>query len=64
MSFKTRGLKRGDALENLLDFTNEYYRRLGLARVDKAATPVKVVEINSEGQVAKVILKKVYCGLL
>lgn len=37
---------RGTALEKLLEYTNMRYLELGLCRVDKIATPVKVIELE------------------
>lgn len=34
--------KRGKALENLIDYTNDIYARKGLARIDKVPTPWNV----------------------
>lgn len=42
----SRGV-RGTALESLIEFTNRRYHELGLARVDKIATPVKVLELQN-----------------
>ena len=50
MAWRTRG-HRGDLLEDLIDISNDYYRINGIARVDKIATPIKVVKQNSRGQV-------------
>lgn len=50
MAWRTRG-HRGDLLEDLIDISNEYYRVNEIARVDKIATPIKVVEQNNRGQV-------------
>ncbi len=49
---------RGDALEDLLFYTNQYYHQLGLCRVDKVSTPIKVVEIDSQGMVTKGFFEK------
>lgn len=57
MSWKTRG-KRGDVLENLIEFTNDHYLRLGIARVDKAATPITVVDIDEQGFITKAYFEK------
>lgn len=38
---------RGSKLESLIEFTNERYLELGLCRIDKVATPVKVVELTN-----------------
>lgn len=50
MAWRTRG-HRGDALEELILFTNEYYRNNGFARVDKISTPVTVTELNDKKQI-------------
>ncbi|WP_459129213.1 Holliday junction resolvase RecU [Guggenheimella bovis] len=50
MAWRTTGLK-GDLLENLVNLTNDFYREHHFARVDKIATPVKVVDINEQKQV-------------
>ncbi len=49
---------RGDALEELLYYTNQYYHQLGLCRVDKVSTPIKVVEIDHQGMVTKGFFEK------
>lgn len=49
---------RGDALEELLYYTNQYYHQLGLCRVDKVSTPIKVVEIDAQGMVTKGFFEK------
>lgn len=49
---------RGDVLEELLLYTNQYYHQLGLCRVDKISTPVKVVEISNTGMVTKGFFEK------
>ncbi len=56
-TWKTRG-RRGDALEDLILFSNDYYLKNGIARIDKAATPVKVVEIDGKGLVTKAYFEK------
>jgi recombination protein U len=55
--WKTRG-KRGDALEDLILFSNDYYLSQGIARVDKAATPVTVVELDGKGLITKAYFEK------
>lgn len=42
----SRGV-RGTALERRIEFTNQRYCDLGLGRVDKIATPVKVIELEN-----------------
>lgn len=49
---------RGDALEDLLTFTHEYYHSLNLCRIDKISTPVKVVEIDHLGSITKGFFEK------
>ncbi len=49
---------RGDTLEDLIDLTNDYYHKQGLCRIDKAATPIKVVEINDQGLITKGYFEK------
>ncbi len=50
MAWRSRG-HRGDTLEELILFTNEYYRKNSFARVDKVSTPITVSEINNKGQI-------------
>lgn len=52
-----RGL-RGSNLEHLLEFTNAQYLKMGLARVDKIATPVKAVEITDSGVITRGFYEK------
>lgn len=40
------GFSRGANLESLIEFTNKKYNDDGLCRVDKIATPVKVLELS------------------
>lgn len=49
---------RGDALEDLILLSNDYYRKHKLCRVDKVSTPIKVVEINKEGLITKGFFEK------
>jgi len=49
---------RGDALEDLILLSNEYYRKHKLCRVDKVSTPIKVVDINKEGLITKGFFEK------
>lgn len=44
-SWKSRGL-RGSLLEEMINATNESYRKKGLALVQKIPTPIKPVEIH------------------
>ena len=45
--WNTRGL-RGSALEDLINFTNEFYRQKGLALFQKIPTPITPVEVNNK----------------
>lgn len=45
--WNTRGL-RGSALEDLINFTNEFYRQRGLALFQKIPTPITPVEVNNK----------------
>lgn len=49
---------RGDALEELIFYTNQYYHQLGLCRIDKVSTPIKVIDIDSQGMVTKGFFEK------
>lgn len=55
--WRTRGL-RGSDLEDLIHETIEYYRSQGLARIDKIATPVKVIDIDGQGTITKAFFEK------
>lgn len=55
--WKTRG-RRGDALEDLIHLSNEFYARLRVARIDKAATPITVVELDNNGLITKGYFEK------
>lgn len=55
--WKTRG-KRGDALEDLILLSNDYYAKHKVARIDKAATPVTVVELDGKGLITKAYFEK------
>lgn len=57
MAWSTRG-RRGEVLETLVDMTNEHYARHKIARVDKAATPITVVEIDGDGFITKAFFEK------
>lgn len=46
-TWKTRGL-RGSAFESLINSTNEYYRKAGLALVQKIPTPITPLKFDSE----------------
>ncbi|MBM7561848.1 Holliday junction resolvase RecU [Fusibacter tunisiensis] len=49
---------RGDALEDLIVLTNQYYHTLNLCRIDKVSTPVKVAEISSNGVITRGFFEK------
>lgn len=49
---------RGDALEELITYTNQYYHQLGLCRIDKVSTPIKVIDIDSSGMITKGFFEK------
>jgi len=49
MGFSNRGL-RGSTFEEMINFTNERYRRDSLAIVQKVPTPITPVEINKENR--------------
>ncbi|WP_430884555.1 Holliday junction resolvase RecU [Fusibacter sp. JL216-2] len=55
--WRSRGL-RGSDLEDLIHETIEYYRQQGLARIDKIATPIKVVDIDGQGTITKAFFEK------
>ncbi|OPL07504.1 MAG: hypothetical protein AVO33_05110 [delta proteobacterium ML8_F1] len=55
--WRTRG-HRGDALEDLILLTNEYYKNHQYALIDKASTPIKVVEIDQGGMITKGFFEK------
>lgn len=57
MGWKSFG-RRGEVLENLIDLTNEYYRKNKLARIDKIPTPIVVTEIDENGLVKKGYFEK------
>ena len=54
-TWKTRGL-RGSAFESLINSTNEYYRKAGLALVQKIPTPITPLKFDSE--------KKLVCRIM
>lgn len=49
---------RGDALEDLILLSNDYYKKHKLGRIDKVSTPIKVVDINKEGLITKGFFEK------
>ena len=48
--WNTRGL-RGSVLEDLVNFTNDYYRQRGLALFQKIPTPITPVEVSNEKRI-------------
>ena len=48
--WNTRGL-RGNAFEEIINFTNERYRNMGLAIVQKIPTPITPVELDAKRKV-------------
>ncbi|MBN2797337.1 MAG: Holliday junction resolvase RecU [Clostridia bacterium] len=57
MSWKSRGV-RGSALEELIVFTNEFYQKRNLARVDKIPIPIKIIEQGKDGMINKAFYEK------
>ncbi len=55
--WSTRG-RRGDALEEIILFSNDYYLKKGIARIDKAATPITAIEIDGKGLITKAFFEK------
>jgi len=55
--WKSRG-HRGDVLEELILLTHQYYHQMGLCRIDKISTPVKVITIDSQGMITKGFFEK------
>lgn len=49
---------RGDILEEMICFTHDYYHSLGLCRIDKISTPIKVVDIDGQGLITKAFFEK------
>jgi recombination protein U len=49
---------RGDALEDLILMTNQYYHQLKLCRIDKISTPIKVAEISESGVITRGFFEK------
>lgn len=45
--WNSRGL-RGSALEEIINFTNEFYRKKGLALFQKIPTPITPVQVDNE----------------
>lgn len=57
MAWRSRG-HYGDALENQIDLSNDYYRLHGYARVDKISIPITVIERNDQGHIVKGYFEK------
>lgn len=57
MSWKSRGV-RGSALEDLIVFTNDYYLKRGLARIDQVPIPIKIIEQGKDGIINKAFFEK------
>lgn len=49
---------RGEDLENLILASNAFYHKHGVCRIDKAPTPIKVVEIESGSKVTEGYFEK------
>ena len=59
-TWNSRGL-RGSSLEELINYTNEYYREKKLAVVQKIPTPIKPIRwIKTAARSHWRILKKIY----
>lgn len=56
-TWRSRGL-RGSDLEELLTVTIDYYKQQKLGRIDKIATPVKVVDIDGGGMITRGFFEK------
>jgi len=57
MAWKSRGV-RGSTLEDLIVFTNDYYHKRGLARIDKVPIPIKIIEQGKDGIINKAFFEK------
>jgi len=57
MAWKGRGV-RGSALEELIVFTNDFYSKRNLARIDKVPIPIKIVEQGKDGIINKAFFEK------
>lgn len=57
MAWKSRGV-RGSTLEDLIVFTNEFYHKRNLARIDKVPIPIKIVEQGKDGLINKAFFEK------
>lgn len=56
-TWRTRGL-RGNALEELIHHTNDFYKKQRLGRIDKISTPIKVVEIDQNKVITRAFFEK------
>ena len=56
-TWRSKGHK-GDELEELIIFTNEYYKNNNLGRVDKVNIPIKVINRNKNGMITKAFFEK------
>lgn len=50
MAWRSRG-HRGDELETLIERTNDYYKKMKIARIDKIPTPITTSKMNEKGQI-------------
>lgn len=57
MAWRSRGV-RGSALEDLLVFTNDFYSKRNLARIDKVPIPIKIIDQNKDGIITKAFFEK------
>lgn len=57
MAWRSRGV-RGSTLEDLLVFTNDFYLKRNLARIDKVPIPIKIIDQNSDGIITKAFFEK------
>lgn len=59
-TWNSRGL-RGSSLEELINYTNEYYREKKLAVVQKIPTPIKPIRMDKDSsQITLAYLKRFY----
>ncbi|HKL43296.1 MAG TPA: Holliday junction resolvase RecU [Clostridia bacterium] len=49
---------RGDALEELILLSNDYYKQQKLGRVDKVNVPIKVIRRNDQGMIEKAFFEQ------
>ena len=50
--WNTRGL-RGSSLEELINFTNDFYRQKGLALLQKIPTPITPIQVDNQKRIIK-----------